>query len=187
MAKQIKACTIQNNSYVLYPKTADVLVINEEGENLKDRLKAINDKIDNIVKGSIDVDMTNCASKDYVNEIIDMLRASMESEIDLIANQVDDMLNANKQQEILKLTIDDIGKVLSVAQNDKGELVTKAIDIILNPDNISIEWEQIQNKPELASKLELKQSELVLQSDINDLSSIPLVVDEDIDNIISEL
>ena len=76
---------------------------------------------------------------------------------------------------------------MSVTQNDKGELVTKAIDIILNPDNISVEWEQIQNKPELANKLELKQSELVLQSDVNDLSSVPLVVDEDIDNIISEL
>lgn len=187
MSKKIKACTIQNDSYILYPRTVDVLVVNEEGENLKDRLKAINNKIDNIVEGSIDIDMTGCASKDYVNEVVETLKASTESEIDLIANQIDDILNANKQQEILKLTVDDIGKVLSVAQNDKGELVTKAIDIILNPDNISVEWEQIQNKPELASRLNIKQNELVLQSDINDLSSVPLVVDEDIDNIISEL
>lgn len=185
MAKQIKACTIQNNSYVLYPKTADVLVINEEGETLKDRLKAINDKIDNIVKGSIDVDMTNCASKDYVNEIIDMLRTSMESEIDLIANQVDDMLDGNKQQEILKLTVDDIGKVLSVAQNDKGELVIKAIDIILN--NNDINWEQISNKPEIANKIKLTQESLVLLANENDLSYVPLVKDEDIDSIINEL
>lgn len=187
MAKKIKACTIQNESFILYPRTTDSLIVDENGISLKDRLKAINNKIDNIVEGSIDVDMTGCASKDYVNEVVEALKASTESKIDLIANQVDDMLNANKQQEILKLTVDDIGKVLSVAQNDKGELVTKAIDIILNPDNISVEWEQIQNKPELANKLELKQSELVLQSDINDLSSVPLVVDEDIDNIISEL
>ena len=129
--------------------------------------------------------MTNCASKDYVNEIIDMLRASMENEIDLIANQVDDILNANKQQEILKLTVDDIGKVLSVAQNDKGELVIKAIDMILNSNNI--DWEQINNKPEIANKIKLTQESLVLSANENDLSYVPLVKDEDIDSIINEL
>ena len=187
MSKKIKACTIQNDSYILYPRTVDVLVVNEEGESLKDRFEAISEKVDNIIDGKIDIVIDGGVSKDYVNNIIDELKSSTEDEIDLIANQINDILNANKQQEILKLTVDDIGKVLSVAQNDKGELITKAIDIILNPDNISVEWEQIQNKPELASRLNIKQNELVLQSDINDLSSVPLVIDEDIDNIISEL
>ena len=109
----------------------------------------------------------------------------MENEIDLIANQVDDILNANKQQEILKLTVDDIGKVLSVAQNDKGELVIKAIDMILNSNNI--DWEQINNKPEIANKIKLTQESLVLSANENDLSYVPLVKDEDIDSIINEL
>ena len=172
MAKKIKACTIQNDDFILYPRTAEQLIVDEQGVSLKDKMEAISTRIDDILNNNIDVDTTNFASKEQVNEI---------------ANKIDNILNGNNQQELLKLTIEDIGKVLSVAQNEKGELITKAVDMILNSDNISIEWEQIQNKPELASKLNIKQNELVLQSDVNDLSSVPLMEDEDIDNIIKEL
>ena len=40
------------------------------------------------------------------------------------------LLEGGRQQQVLGLTVDDIGKVLSVAQDDEGNLITKAVEMI---------------------------------------------------------
>ena len=105
-----------------------------------------------------------------------------------IIEGLEDLFEGKKQEELLKLSADDIGKVLSVAQDEDGNLYTKAIDLILDSDNIkSIDWKQVDNKPVIANKINLTETELILQSDDDTISSVPLVEDIDIDNIIDNL
>lgn len=135
------------------------------------------------------------------------------------------LLEGGRQQQVLGLTVDDIGKVLSVAQDDEGNLITKAVEMIAGGGSVtditaadvsysnenfaeitnvasaidyllanggsgvasSIEWDNIMNKPEIASSIALTETELVLQSDNGTMSAVPLMVDNDIDTIIGEL
>lgn len=135
------------------------------------------------------------------------------------------LLEGGRQQQVLGLTVDDIGKVLSVAQDDEGNLITKAVEMIASGGSVtditaadvsysnenfaeitnvasaidyllanggsgvasSIEWENIMNKPEIASGIALTETELVLQSDNGTMSTVPLMADNDVDTIIGEL
>lgn len=70
--------------------------------------------------------------------------------------------------------------------------VAEAIDLILNNIEESgivgdIKWEMITDAPDIPNKLELTDQELVLRSDEGDVSSVELVTDEDIQNIIADL
>lgn len=135
------------------------------------------------------------------------------------------LLEGGRQQQVLGLTVDDIGKVLSVAQDDEGNLITKAVEMIAGGGSVtdiiaadvsysnenfaeitnvasaidyllanggsgvasSIEWDNIMNKPEIASSIALTETELVLQSDNGIMSAVPLMADNDINTIIGEL
>lgn len=135
------------------------------------------------------------------------------------------LLEGGRQQQVLGLTVDDIGKVLSVAQDDEGNLITKAVEMIASGGSVtditaadvsysnenfaeitnvasaidyllanggsgvasSIEWDNIMNKPEIASSIALTETELVLQSDNGAMSAVPLMADTDIDTIIGVL
>lgn len=135
------------------------------------------------------------------------------------------LLEGGRQQQVLGLTVDDIGKVLSVTQDDEGNLITKAVEMIASGGSVtditaadisysnenfaeitnvasaidyllanggsgvasSIEWDNIMNKPEIASSIALTENELVLQSDNGTMSAVPLMEDTDIDTIVGEL
>ena len=70
--------------------------------------------------------------------------------------------------------------------------IAEAIDMILNNIEDSgligeVKWEMITDAPEIPNKLELTEQELVLRSDEGDVSSVELVTDEDIQDIIADL
>lgn len=166
MTKPIKSCYLQNKDYVLYPKTADVMVIDQDGNNLRDKMMAINEQIEVLSEAAFKgIDLSDYATKDE------------------LAQEVADKVNeitSNMVAEDIKYSNDKFKELTTVSS---------AIDYLLanNNSNIIFDWENMQNKPQLANKLELTQSELVLKSDDDSMSSVPLMEDNDIDIIISKL
>ena len=79
---------------------------------------------------------------------------------------------------------------MKIFDSVSGESTSQGVTfraIANNNSNIIFDWENMQNKPQLANKLELTQSELILKSDDDSMSSVPLMEDNDIDIIISQL
>ena len=140
------------------------------------------------------------------------------------------ILEGQQQDKILGITAADIDKVLSVARNDNGDLVVKAIDMIhpvskvdeieytnnksaniqnvkdaldylfenMNNDNSGelgggvtigeITWDMIEGKPEIiADQLVLTDNNLTLSGQGSVISTIPLVDQQDIDELIAGL
>lgn len=166
MTKPIKSCYLQNKDYVLYPKTADVMVVDQDGNNLRDKMMAINEQIEVLSEAAFKgIDLSDYATKDE------------------LAQEVADKVNeitSNMVAEDIKYSNDKFKELTTVSS---------AIDYLLanNNSNIIFDWENMQNKPQLANKLELTQSELILKSDDDSMSSVPLMEDNDIDIIISQL
>ena len=166
MTKPIKSCYLQNKDYVLYPKTADVMVVDQDGNNLRDKMMAINEQIEVLSEAAFKgIDLSDYATKDE------------------LAQEVADKVNeitSNMVAEDIKYSNDKFKELTTVSS---------AIDYLLanNNSNIIFDWENMQNKPQLANKLELTQSELVLKSDDDSMSSVPLMEDNDIDIIIDQL
>ena len=166
MTKPIKSCYLQNKDYVLYPKTADVMVVDQDGNNLRDKMMAINEQIEVLSEAAFKgIDLSDYATKDE------------------LAQEVADKVNeitSNMVAEDIKYSNDKFKELTTVSS---------AIDYLLanNNSNIIFDWENMQNKPQLANKLELTQSELVLKSDDDSMSSVPLMEDNDVDIIINQL
>ena len=166
MTKPIKSCYLQNKDYVLYPKTADIMVIDQDGNNLRDKMVAINEQIEVLSDAAFgDIDLSKYVTKEEVAQEV--------------ANKVNE-LTSNIIAEDIKYSNEEFKELNSVAS---------AIDYLLanNNSNIIFDWENMQNKPQLANKLELTQSELILKSDDDSMSSVPLMEDNDIDIIIDQL
>lgn len=164
---------------------------------------------------------------DYTkNQIWEELKTLMGK--DTIIEGLKNILDGNVQQQILGITADDIGKVLSVVQDENGNLKTQAIDISnlggggiveeiaankvtytneakkeitnvegaldylfnnMNSGSVidSITWDKIQNPPEIAKGIELSSDALILKSESGEMSSVPLVSDEDVNGIVDTL
>jgi hypothetical protein len=164
VAKPIRSCFLQNDDFLLYPKTADVMVVDKEGKNLRDKMDAINNQIELLENAAFgDIDLSQYVTKEQLNQEI-----------------------ADKMNDILDKTAKDISY-----ENDNIGVtnVAEAIDYLLanNNSNIIFDWENMQNKPQLANGLELTDSELILKSDNDSMSSIPLMEDNDVDIIIDQL
>ena len=137
-------------------------------------------------------------------------------EMDTVIEGLHRILEGKQQDKILGITPDDIGKILSVAQAEDGEMMVKAIDNILNAGQMEytyeehpevqtvegaldklfemqgqslteINWDMIMNKPEIPTGLELTNESLVMMSDNGEMSEVPLMTDEDVSNLLSEL
>ena len=137
-------------------------------------------------------------------------------EMDTVIEGLHRILEGKQQDKILGITPDDIGKILSVAQAEDGEMMVKAIDNILSPAQMEytheehpevqtvegaldklfemqsqslteINWDMIMNKPEIPTGLELTNESLVMKSDNGEMSEVPLMTDEDVSNLLSEL
>ncbi len=162
MAKPIRSCYLQNDDFILYPKTADVMVIDKDGKNLQDKINAINEQIEQIAETGTNIDLSNYATKDFVSQ------------------ELSDKLNQVLKPESIPYTNDEFEDLTDIG---------KAIDFLLenNKKEISIDWDKINNKPQIANGLVLTETELILKSDDDSISSVPIVEDYDIDNIINEL
>lgn len=166
MTKPIKSCYLQNKDYILYPKTADIMVIDQDGNNLRDKMIAINEQIEVLSDAAFgDIDLSKYVTKEEVAQEI--------------TNKVNE-LTSNIIAEDIKYSNKEFEELNSVAS---------AIDYLLanNNSNIIFDWENMQNKPQLANKLELTQTELILKSDDDSMSSVPLMEDNDVDIIINQL
>ena len=137
-------------------------------------------------------------------------------EMDTVIEGLHRILEGKQQDKILGITPDDIGKILSVAQAEDGEMMVKAIDNILNAGQMEytheeypevqtvegaldklfemqgqsiteINWDMIMNKPEIPTGLELTNESLVMMSDNGEMSEVPLMTDEDVSDLLSEL
>jgi hypothetical protein len=139
-----------------------------------------------------------------------------------IIEGINKILKGEHQHNLLGLTADDIDKVLTVAQDDEGKLITKAIPlgelgytadavkyenealpevhtvedainfILTNgvgssPGNIIVDWDAIQNKPEVPNELVLSEGVLEMKSGDEVLSSIDITMDSDIEDILNDL
>lgn len=166
MAKPIRSCFLQNDEFLLYPKTADVMVVDKDGKNLREKMDAINNQIELLENAAFgDVDLSQYVTKEQLNQEI--------------ANKMDDILGQVTAENI-SYTNDNVDGITNIAS---------AIDYLLanNNSNIIFDWENMQNKPQLANGLELTDSELILKSDNDSMSSIPLMEDNDVDIIINQL
>ena len=119
-------------------------------------------------------------------------------------------------EHILKVKQNDVGKCLVVAESETGEgLVVKAIDsmfssaesipynnetkpelktvkdaldfILSKQSEDVIEWDDINSKPMIANGLVLTEDALVMREDEQDISSVPLMNNDDISNILESL
>ena len=153
-------------------------------------------------------------SIDANNDIWKNVKELME--MDTIIEGIQRILEGKQQDKVLGITPDDIGKILSVAQAEDGEMMVKAIDNILSPAQMEythedhpevqtvegaldklfemqsqslteINWDMIMNKPEIPTGLELTDESLVMMSDNGEMSEVPLMTDEDVSNLLSEL
>ena len=153
-------------------------------------------------------------SSDANKVIWDNVKELME--MDTIIEGIQRILEGKQQDKILGITPDDIGKILSVAQAEDGEMMVKAIDNILNagqmeytheehPEISTVEgaldklfgmqgqgisevtWDMIMNKPEVPTGLELTNESLVMKSEHGEMSSVPLMSDEDVNMLINDL
>lgn len=154
-----------------------------------------------------------------------------------IIEGLNDLFEAKHIDKILNVNINDKGKVLSIDEDEEGNLILKAIDAVTggetNPVNVSVEnieysndqvtnitnvkealdyvineivngdfegglgggttigeitWDMIDDRPEfIADGLELTDEQLVLKDGDSILSTVPLVDNTDIDNIINQL
>ena len=153
-------------------------------------------------------------SSDANKVIWDNVKELME--MDTIIEGIQRILEGKQQDKILGITPDDIGKILSVAQAEDGEMMVKAIDNILNagqmeytheehPEVKTVEgaldklfelqgngisevtWDMIMNKPEIPTGLELTNESLVMKSEHGEMSEVPLMSDEDVNMLINDL
>lgn len=153
-------------------------------------------------------------SSDANKAIWDNVKELME--MDTIVEGIQRILEGKQQDKVLGITPDDIGKILSVAQAEDGEMMVKAIDNVLNasqmeytheehPEISTVEgaldklfgmqgqgisevtWDMIMNKPEVPTGLELTNESLVMKSDHREMSEVPLMSDEDVNMLINDL
>ena len=137
------------------------------------------------------------------------------------------ILEGGNQQRILGITAEDVGKILSVAQDEDGNVIVKAIELaagggsgevptaieigytnvdhpeITNVESAldylftnqgssggtidSITWDKITNPPAIPNAIELTDNSLVLKDEYGEMSSVPLMSNEDINTIVNSL
>ena len=139
-----------------------------------------------------------------VDNIIDGIRAILEGKKqDLILD-----LDISDKGKLLSVTINELGqpevKAVSIESlhvevgaydvaylnRDFKELssVGEALDMILEESKKPIDWDRIVNKPEIGNQLVLEEESLVLKDDDQDeLSTVPIVNDQDIFDIVASL
>lgn len=109
---------------------------------------------------------------------------------DTIIEGINSILKGEKAVQILGVTEADINKVLSVAVDENGDLILKAIDQISGGGSIEkdVTWEDILDKPEvIVDSMELSEDSLSLKDGDRIVSSIPLMTEADVTELIEQL
>lgn len=145
-----------------------------------------------------DINSTN-NKIDIINNIIDNSNILMElkntSNKNSIAEMIDDLYVQVSKKDFIDYTLDDVGKIVTIIESN-GSAKTGLIDIeekikeIVADKIITIntDWEQINNKPLISSKIELNDNGLELIDTNNTVMSTVDVLDfSDVEIILNNM
>ena len=106
-----------------------------------------------------------------------------------IIEGIHNMLQGNTQEQLLNLKSDDIGKFLTVDQNDNGHLITKAIDLIIdkNASDIAYSNEELSEINNVNEALNFIVDDIKKPIQWDEIENIPMMKDSDVEDIIDGL
>ena len=206
-------------AYFTNNDTKIVNAINMLASKMDVNITTVNDLNDKV--NSVLLDTTNTINQAIWEE----LQALMGKPT--IIEGLKNILEGGNQQQLLGITAEDVGKILSVAQDEDGNVIVKAIELaagggsgevptaieigytnddhpeITNVESAldylftnqgsssgtidSITWDKITNPPSIPNALELTDNSLVLKDEYGEMSSVPLMSNEDINTIVNSL
>ena len=206
-------------TYFTNNDTKIVNAINMLASKMDVNITTVNDLNDKV--NSVLLDTTNTINQAIWEE----LQALMGKPT--IIEGLKNILEGGNQQRILGITAEDVGKILSVAQDEDGNVIVKAIELaagggsgevptaieigytndnhpeITNVESAldylftnqgssggtidSITWDKITNPPSIPNAIELTDTSLVLKDEYGEMSSVPLMSNEDINTIVNSL
>ena len=102
---------------------------------------------------------------------------------------IHNMLQGNTQEQLLNLKSDDIGKFLTVDQNDNGQLITKTIDLIIdkNASDIAYSNEELSEVNNVNEALNFIVDDIKKPIQWDEIKDIPMMKDSDVEDIIDDL
>lgn len=133
-------------------------MVAKKTNNLETTITSLMDKYNNILLD------TSAGSNQAIWEATQGLMAK-----DTIIEGIKHILEGNRQEQILGLKAENIGKVLSIAKDEQGNLVTKAIDMIAGGGPIkalNVEYSN-ESKPELTNVSDALDYILANQTEVN--------------------
>ena len=206
-------------AYFTNNDTKIVNAINMLASKMDVNITTVNDLNDKV--NSVLLDTTNTINQAIWEE----LQALMGKPT--IIEGLKNILEGGNQQQLLGITAEDVGKILSVAQDEDGNVIVKAIELaagggsgevptaieigytnddhpeITNVESAldylftnqgssggtidSITWDKITNPPSIPNAIELTDNSLVLKDEYGEMSSVPLMSNEDINTIVNSL
>lgn len=106
-----------------------------------------------------------------------------------IIEGIHNMLQGNTQEQLLNLKSDDIGKFLTVDQNDNGQLITKTIDLIIdkNASDIAYSNEELSEINNVNEALNFIVDDIKKPIQWDEIENIPMMKDSDVEDIIDGL
>ena len=106
-----------------------------------------------------------------------------------IIEGIHNMLQGNTQEQLLNLKSDDIGKFLTVDQNDNGQLITKTIDLIIdkNASDIAYSNEELSEINNVNEALNFIVDDIKKPIQWDEIKNIPMMEDSDVEDIIDDL
>ena len=106
-----------------------------------------------------------------------------------IIEGIHNMLQGNTQEQLLNLKSDDIGKFLTVDQNDNGQLITKTIDLIIdkNASDIAYSNEELSEVNNVNEALNFIVDDIKKPIQWDEIKDIPMMKDSDVEDIIDGL
>ena len=149
-----------------------------------------------------DTDKVKNASTDFIEKINYILLDTSNEDNNNLFNNVKEligaptiiegihnMLQGNTQEQLLNLKSDDIGKFLTVDQNDNGQLITKTIDLIIdkNASDIAYSNEELSEVNNVNEALNFIVDDIKKPIQWDEIKDIPMMEDSDVEDIIDDL
>lgn len=150
----------------------------EDTDKVKNASTDVIEKINYIL-----LDTSNEDNNNLFNNVKELIGAPT------IIEGIHNMLQGNTQEQLLNLKSDDIGKFLTVDQNDNGHLITKAIDLIIdkNASDIAYSNEELSEVNNVNEALNFIVDDIKKPIQWDEIKDIPMMEDSDVEDIIDDL
>ena len=167
-----------NPDYFTGQYTKTVNALNKLADEASKSSKATSDFMDKI--NTIMLDVSNEDNKRVFENVQQLMGAPT------IIEGLQNILEGNTQEQILDLKKDDIGKFLTVGESEKGELIVKAIDLILNADDILYTNESVPEVSNVKETLDYVVEEIQSPLEWEDVDHL-IMEDSELEDIIDDL